>query len=410
MSLVWTMLSIACLASGHRGGAQEACFACHPAPGLAKRIAGFQHTSPEAEAQAFKGEAHATLKCADCHTQANIVPHPPTMHPTSCQTCHLDVRAHVVWHADSQVRQKLPRCEVCHGYHNVLRSQNVQSPVSRRNVVSLCTKCHEESPSSPRSYVQSVHGQAHARDPSSSAAVCTDCHGAHPAHQGETLVSLVGRAQLATTCGRCHTEALEEYSQSVHAKGIAAGKTWAATCTDCHGAEHDIRSPDDPRAQSSALRISETCAKCHEDKRLIRTSGLPADRVATYRDSYHGIAESLGSDRVANCASCHGAHDIRPSFDLQSSVHPANLPATCGKCHGNVNENVARGPIHLTVGREGPLLVYSVALGFRWLTILVMSALIAHIALDLTRTLKIRRHARREDGRSGEWPGTNRTV
>jgi predicted CXXCH cytochrome family protein len=36
------------------------------------------------------------------------------------------------------------------------------------------------------------------------------------------------------------------------------------------------------------------------------------------------------------CLSCHGAaHSILPAKDPQSPTYPANLPRTCGACHGN---------------------------------------------------------------------------
>ena len=37
----------------------------------------------------------------------------------------------------------------------------------------------------------------------------------------------------------------------------------------------------------------------------------------------------------AQCASCHGGHDIRRANDVNSRVYPTNLPATCASCHSN---------------------------------------------------------------------------
>jgi predicted CXXCH cytochrome family protein len=43
----------------------------------------------------------------------------------------------------------------------------------------------------------------------------------------------------------------------------------------------------------------------------------------------------MGDTKVATCASCHPAHQIRPPDDTRSSVYPANVANTCGKCHAD---------------------------------------------------------------------------
>jgi len=398
LPLNWrVLLSVLALGTGVSSRGQESCFACHPAPDLSRRIAGGRRTTPEVETLAFKGDAHVGLSCTECHSQATAIPHPPGMRPVTCEGCHPTVRAHVVpsTSTPSHSQKMLPTCVYCHGYHGVLRPETPGSPVSRRHVVDLCLKCHSSSNDGPINYRQSVHGKAHARDPSSAAAVCTDCHSAHPTEERGTLLTLVSRSHLPATCGKCHDDVLRAYRDSVHGKAVTARKREAAICTDCHGSEHNILASSDPKAQAAAARISRTCAKCHADTALIRAYGLSAHVVPSYERSYHGIANRFGGLAVANCASCHGAHDILPSSDPRSSVHPANLANNCGKCHGDVGQNVALGRVHLQVSRTAAPAVFWTAFGFRWLTILTMSALIGHILLDLAKRLKLRREAAR---------------
>jgi hypothetical protein len=90
-----------------------------------------------------------------------------------------------------------------------------------------------------------------------------------------------------------------------------------------------------------------TCAQCHDSLRLTREFDLAGRRSETFLDSYHGLAGKLGSKGVANCASCHGVHNILPSSDPRSTVNKANLKATCGKCHPGASENFAKGAVHL---------------------------------------------------------------
>ncbi len=72
--------------------------------------------------------------------------------------------------------------------------------------------------------------------------------------------------------------------------------------------------------------------------------------MKTYAESYHGTASKFGETRVANCASCHGFHDIRDPADAKSSVSPANLPKTCGRCHPGASRHFAKGKIHNAPG------------------------------------------------------------
>jgi cytochrome b subunit of formate dehydrogenase len=56
----------------------------------------------------------------------------------------------------------------------------------------------------------------------------------------------------------------------------------------------------------------------------------------------------MGSTTAADCASCHGAHDVLPSSDPRSAIHPKNLQKTCGKCHQGAQANFAKGKVHRT--------------------------------------------------------------
>jgi cytochrome b subunit of formate dehydrogenase len=87
---------------------------------------------------------------------------------------------------------------------------------------------------------------------------------------------------------------------------------------------------------------------------------------------------------VANCASCHGIHNILPSTDPGSQTHAANLVSTCGKCHPGATENFAIGTVHLDV----PLSQDLSSKATRWvqrtyivLIIVVIGAMVVHNGL-----------------------------
>jgi cytochrome b subunit of formate dehydrogenase len=149
------------------------------------------------------------------------------------------------------------------------------------------------------------------------------------------------------TCGHCHDAVSKEFQQSIHGQAIARGNWQAPVCTDCHGI-HSIKSHLDPNSPVAPQNLAQaTCARCHESMRLSQEFGVAGRRASTYLASYHGLAARLGSPVVANCASCHGVHNILPSSDPRSTINHANLARTCGQCHPGVTEKFAAAHVHV---------------------------------------------------------------
>jgi hypothetical protein len=180
-----------------------------------------------------------------------------------------------------------------------------------------------------------------------------------------------------------------DYRESIHWRAFSGGKRDSAVCTDCHG-EHTIRAHESPESSTYISRVPETCSRCHASVAVVGKYGIKTEQVATYGRSFHGIAIKYGGKTVANCASCHGVHDIRPSDDPKSAVNIDNIPKTCGKCHTGANVNYAKGKIHVDPTKREAGLVYWVSLFFKYLTISVMVGLVAHISLDLFRRFRRR--------------------
>ncbi|MDH3253201.1 MAG: cytochrome c3 family protein, partial [Ignavibacteria bacterium] len=85
--------------------------------------------------------------------------------------------------------------------------------------------------------------------------------------------------------------------------------------------------------------IQKTCSQCHANARYMRdyNPSLPVDQLDKYRTSIHGKQNAKGDANVAECASCHGSHEILQAKDVRSRVYPINLVATCGSCHSNAS-------------------------------------------------------------------------
>jgi len=229
---------------------------------------------------------------------------------------------------------KTNACITCHADVSAKHPDDNQ-PVAPVN----CAACHERQTAS---FNASVHGLK-LKSGHADAATCRDCHDSHEMVSGNSPASPTYFARQAQTCGACHDLEARDWAASVHGQAVLAGSHDAPTCTGCHD-EHKIRS----LKGDSALAISEdVCSRCHASERLNTKYNLPADRVKTFFESYHGLAGQYGSTVAANCASCHGYHKILPSADTNSTINKIHLVATCGKCHPGASKEFALGKIHV---------------------------------------------------------------
>jgi len=236
-------------------------------------------------------------------------------------------------------------------------------------------------------YRLSVHGRA-VEAGNDKAATCSDCHGSHTIRPSRDPKSPINHWNVVHTCAQCHGDVAKTYVGSVHGKAVAESVAGAPVCTDCHG-EHAILAPSEPGSLVNPARVSSvTCGRCHGDERLAARYNLPVDKVAAYQDSFHGLALRSGSQTVANCASCHGVHDILPASDPRSSVNPANLARTCGQCHPGAGTRFALGPIHIREGAatEHPV-VHLIRVFYLWIIPLTIAFMALHNGLDFVAKL-----------------------
>jgi formate dehydrogenase gamma subunit len=333
------------------------CLACHDNPELTKDTGGGHTASVHVDPKKLAAGVHGVLDCTNCHADIKGYPHDPAPKAVDCGSCHPDSVA--AW--DNSLHAKAvksglargARCVDCHGpAHEILPSSDPQSKTAHGSIPATCSACHAQkfvmekaglSAQSAISYEASVHGRAVAHG-SAKAAVCTDCHDHHAVRPANDPLSGIFKFNVARTCGQCHASIAARYAESVHGKALGHGNWNAPVCTDCHGI-HTISLAGD---QVGGPRSS--CARCHAGVRLSQEFGIPGTRVSSYESSYHGLARRMGSTLAADCASCHGSHDILPSSDPRSTVNPKNLQQTCGKCHKGVQSNFTRGKIHRLTG------------------------------------------------------------
>jgi formate dehydrogenase gamma subunit len=431
----------------------ESCLACHGHAGMTSASGKSISIDPTKHA----ASVHGILGCTDCHTTIKDYPHSVKLAKVRCSTCHTDEASHVPnsthsalgdgacvsCHGDphevataaqmmptkcaqchddevKEFRQSIhgqaakagdpnaPTCVSCHGpVHQIQVSSDAGSLVAKKNLPDTCASCHSNPQFLSRHripfahpvelYRQSVHGRA-VVDGDGAAATCSDCHGSHGILPSQDVRSKINHFNIPATCGQCHTDIAKTYLESVHGQAMKNGVSAAPVCSDCHG-EHLILGPKEPASLVNASRVSvATCGRCHSDERLALRYNLPADRVPSFADSYHGLAIRGGSQSVANCASCHGVHNIFPSSDARSTVNAANLSKTCGNCHAGAGDHFVISPVHVRIS-TGP--AHPVVKWIRWtylvLIPLTLGFMILHNLLDFFAKL-IRRQPRHESG------------
>jgi len=392
-------LAVAFAAGGPSVPADEDCLTCHSDPDL-KRADG---TSLYVDQDKAKGSSHveAGLSCVDCHADlrgTKDFPHAETLRPVVCAACHEDVyretKASV--HNGQEKQEVSVSCQDCHGTHDIRPADDLDSSISPLNLPATCEKCHAERVKTPRggefirAYESSVHFRGLKESGLTLSANCGHCHGIHDIRPTEDPASRVARPNIIHTCGRCHVGIEKSYREGVHGKAYIRGSGDVPVCTDCHS-EHDIQSPADLRSRVYATKVAAVCARCHDDERLGRLYGFLTSRLKTYFGSYHGTASKFGETRVANCASCHGFHDIRASSDPQSSINPANLPRTCGTCHAGAGANFAKGKIHEAPAEmSGNRGAQVVKVFYVVLIAVLISAFLLFIAADLFRKVRVK--------------------
>lgn len=313
----------------------------------------------------FKKGLIVAPNCASCHTAHSILPHTDPASSiarkniaTTCAKCHAQIEAvhrkiikGELWEKQAHI---LPACVDCHQPHKV---RKVFYSLGMSNAD--CLRCHSnkdlKSSKDGRSLFAREDDLSHSRH---SKIACSQCH-------AEVNASHVRPCETITKkvdCSSCHAEVGQMYVKSIHGQLIAKKDTNGPTCKECHGT-HGVKGKLEPQSPTFPTNIPKLCARCHREgeKAAVRYTGEQHDIIAHYTESIHGkgLAKS-GLTVTATCTGCHTAHSVLPKRDSSSSVNPANVPATCGRCHHGIQEQFEQSIHHLKVGKtDKPLPVCS---------------------------------------------------
>ncbi len=393
---------------------KDACFKCHTNAKLFDGVNAENGQAITSLVQSYAHSIHAeSLKktgkgatCVDCHGSHTIKPASDPASPvnranvvTTCGRCHPDVEKSYLNSSHGKALLSgisvAPVCTDCHKEHSIESVDNPNSPVSRAREPEICLNCHVKNKEVLKltgvsaAFLLSIRSSVHIRSLEGGnlkAATCSDCHGAHDMLPAGNPKSKVFRENIPSTCGAagCHQNVYEKYAIGIHGTALSNGNKNVPVCTDCHG-DHQILAPSNPKSTVYSTNVAQSCAKCHASVRLTERYGLPPDKVVSYMDSYHGLAVREGSTVAANCASCHGAHEILPSSDPRSSINGANLQKTCGKCHNGASIRFASTPVHVLPTSKGEPILYWLSQTYIFLIIGIIGLMLLHNVLDFVK-------------------------
>jgi cytochrome b subunit of formate dehydrogenase len=299
-----------------------------------------------------------------------VVPHPPEVRAAQggsapCQVCHEAGLAL----ADS-IHAPLS-CLDCHGSaHEIRPGSDPAAPPSPLKQFQTCGTCHADRIDG---YLGGPHARALLVRGLVGAPSCSSCHGSHAVLPASDPRSTLWHANAPRTCGSCHVFLLDTWrTESAHGIGWEQGATATPVCTTCHTSHL----PKPFTERSELLKTPESCGGCHGDK------------YSTYGDSFHGEATHLGFLSAAICSDCHTPHRNLPADEPRSSVSPANLRETCGRCHGEVPPEFAAIASHVDPSDPDDIpQVYAVSLGMTALLVTVFGLFGLHDLLWLQRAL-----------------------
>lgn len=190
---------------------------------------------------------------------------------------------------------------------------------------------------------------------------CTGCHLDFAYTTPHTPATDWQRA-AKSDCKNCHKDQFIPYGRGAHRIEVLPGGAADAKenekplCGDCHGSHEIAALTDNPTGQKELhARGWFVCGRCHKEY------------WDNYSDYYHGAAYLKGAPDAPACWDCHGAHEILPADDVDSTVNERHLAETCGQCHPDVNETYIAyaGFIHRRAEVSSEVIFYRLYLRLR---------------------------------------------
>jgi NAD-dependent SIR2 family protein deacetylase len=123
----------------------------------------------------------------------------------------------------------------------------------------------------------------------------------------------------------------------------------------------------------------------------LNVSERALEAVATYNQSIHGKLVRLGSQKAANCVSCHASpslHDIYKKDSPRATISKANIQKTCRQCHEKTNPLFIEIAVHPSPEHKDNPIIYLVSI---FLDVAIYGTVISMVGLMMFETFGRRR-------------------
>ncbi len=293
-NLLIAVLAISVLGSGLNGFSEvtaadrENCLMCHKYPNMARIGEDGLERNYYVDEHIFLNSLHGEVGCRECHPYIKKFPHDP-------------------------VTEKVDCANECH-----IKPPFAEKNFSHREIIDVFKSSEHEKKAEDSPLMKQSKPD------------CKYCH-LNPLYKrvDENIISF---GETLDRCLNCHQK-----------KGVAE-----AYLHMTHRLRH--------KTSRDSREIVSLCAEnCHGDEQLMQKLGASAaavEAVETYRESIHGKMTALGSEKAADCISCHASsliHDIYDKDNPKSTINKDNLLTLCKNCHAKINPYFVRIAVHPSI-------------------------------------------------------------
>ncbi|BAX79136.1 hypothetical protein [Labilibaculum antarcticum] len=316
----------------------DVCMMCHDDPYLTKEVNG-KAQSVWVDLPIITNSIHGKVTCIECHPEAAVEdwPHPETMQPVNCGNCHEQAadkyNRGIHGKAHRKQARYAPDCKECHGKHDILSHTNINSRTYKMNIPVLCGRCHREGAPVARTYQitehnilenysQSIHGKGLYKSGLIVTATCNDCHGNHLILPHTNRLSSISLKNIAATCMKCHARIEQVHTKVINEQLWEKKPGAIPACTDCHP-------PHIVNIQNIVESISDrSCLVCHEKKDVHKI--VEGDTISLQVDVNHLTNWAHNNITCVKCHSDVSAKKYRPC-ETAGKVD-------CSGCHAEISE------------------------------------------------------------------------
>ena len=320
----------------------EDCLDCHSDEDLTREA---DDSSVFVQPSVLAQSVHGDEECVSCHQDADTEDeHPIKLAKVNCEECHEDVSAIYEKSIHGKARGRgdalAPYCYTCHGTHDILPPTDPKSKVYVINIPLTCGKCHKEGTPMTEThddisqhdvlenYSMSMHGKGLLKSGLIVAAVCTSCHTSHNVRPHTDATSSINRHNVASTCMKCHANIETTHKKVIRAALWEKEPHKIPSCVECH----------QPHVQRQVLYSDSLtdsyCMKCHGNPNLV-TADQDGGTRSLYVDleEYDEFEGTLHKKEKLSCVKCHSNMD-----SAREPVCRDSGKVDCSSCHADQSE------------------------------------------------------------------------